>query len=323
MKMLMKAIHWKNFGGAEALELGEFEKPVPKPDELLIKVKAFTVNRTDCAMLKSSLWIMRLQTGFFRPNKPVLGTDFAGEVVATGAKVDRFKIGDRLFGFDDSGIQSHAEYLTIKQSNALAKIPEKVDFTIAAASIEGPHYAINFLNKISLKPDQSVFVHGGTGGIGSALVQLVKNHGGKVTTSTRSEHINLLQELGADEVVDYTASGFWHHHQQHEYVFDAVGKGSFNKFKSWLRGKGVYISSELGPGAQNLFLALLTPLLGGKRVKFPVPLNRQKSVDLMANLLTEGKYQPLIDQTFDLKQTPEAFAYVLQGQKIGNVIISL
>ena len=317
----MKAILWKHFGGAEALELGELPTPEPKDDELLIRVKAFTVNRTDCAMLKSSLWIMRLQTGLFKPNRPVLGTDFAGEVVATGAKVDRFAIGDRLFGFDDNGLASHAEYLVIKQSKALAKIPENVDYSTAAASIEGPHYAENFLNKVNFKTGQAVFVHGGTGGIGSALIKLIKLRGGQVTASGRGEHLSLLQDNGADRAVDYTSPDFWQMSQQYDYVFDSVGKGTFGKFKNMLIPKGVYISSELGPGGQNLFLSLTTPLRPGKKIKFPVPLNKQQSVDMMADLLTEDKYTPLLDRTYALSETPEAFAYVLEGQKVGNVSV--
>lgn len=319
----MKAILWKEFGDAQALEVGELDKPAPKPDEILIKVKAFTVNRTDCAMLKSSLLIMRLMTGLFKPNQPVLGTDFAGIVEAIGPSVSRFKVGDRVFGFDDSGLMSHAEYFVTKEKNSLSVIPENIDFKMAAASIEGPHYAENFLNKVNLKEGQSVFIHGGTGGIGSALIKLVKLRGGRVRASGRPEHLDLLKEMGADEVSNYTSSDFWEQENSFDYVFDSVGKGTFSKFKPFLKPKGVYISSELGPGAQNPFLALVTPMLGGRKVRFPIPLNRQNSVDLMAKLLGEGKYLPLIDSTYTFDETIEAFDYVLQGQKVGNVVIEL
>ena len=317
----MKAILWRKFGGAEALEIGELDKPSPKADELLVKVKAFTVNRTDCAMLKSSLWIMRLQTGLFRPNQPVLGTDFAGVVEAIGDKVDRFSVGDRVFGFDDNGIESHAEYMVIKQSNAIAKIPDNADFNIAAASLEGPHYAENFLNKVRLKEGQSVFVHGGTGGIGSAIIKLASLQGLIVSASGRAEHLELLKENGANYVFDYTDNGFWRPDRQYDYVFDSVGKGTFGKFKSFLKPRGIYISSELGPGGQNLLFALVTPLFGSKKVKFPLPLNRQKTVDMMAALLADKSYYPLVDRDYPLEETPEAFSYVLKGLKVGNVVV--
>jgi NADPH:quinone reductase-like Zn-dependent oxidoreductase len=171
----MKASVYYKYGNSEVLEIKEIEKPRPKADEILVKVKASTVNRTDCAMLKAKPYIMRLFTGFFAPRNPILGTDFAGIIEEVGVEIKGLKIGDRVFGFSDLGVSSHAEYLCISKKKAWAKIPDNITFEQAAASLEGAHYAINFINKVKINPNQKVLVYGASGAIGSAMVQILKS----------------------------------------------------------------------------------------------------------------------------------------------------
>lgn len=319
----MKAAIRRKYGPPEVLRVETLDRPVPKDHEILVKVHAATVNRTDCANLQAKPFVMRFTIGLFKPRQPVTGTDFAGEVEAVGSKVNRFKAGDRVFGFDDAGLGSHAGYLTLPEDQAIGLIPEGMSFEQAAAGIEGAHYAINFLNKVTVREGDLVMVNGGSGAIGSALLQLAKAQGARVSTTCRKEHIERIVNLGAEEAIDYTREDFTRSGKHYDFVFDAVGKSTFGKCKPILKPGGTYISSELGPGGQNLFFTLTTRFSGGKKVVFPFPTGRQASIDLVRNRFEEGKYTPLIDRTYALEDIADAFRYVLSGQKVGNVVIRL
>lgn len=317
----MKAATRSAYGPPSVLQVREVDKSSPNENEVRVSVQAATVNRTDVALLTAQPFIMRFITGVFRPKSPFVGTDFAGVVEAVGSKVNAFKVGDKVWGFDDSGIGSHAQYISFPASKAILPMPEGVSFEEAAASIEGTHYAYNFINKVKLSEGQHVLVNGATGAIGSALVQFLKHFKLKVTAVCRTEHMELVKSIGADKVIDYLKEDFTRDDQQYHYVFDAVGKSTFGKCKPLLYPKGVYISSELGPHAQNPFLALATPLLGGKKVVFPIPLNIRESMVFVKNLMEQKAFRPLIDRRYPLEQIAEAYAYVASGQKVGNVIM--
>ena len=318
----MKASIYKKYGAPTVLAIKEVEKPTPKAEEVLVKVHARTVNRTDCAMLRAKPFIMRFLTGLFRPTNPILGTDFAGRIEAVGTKVTNFTIGDKVFGFDDEGLSSHAEYLALPMHKAMAVIPPNISYQQAAASIEGAHYAYNTINKIALKKGQTVLVNGATGAIGSAAVQLLVHFGAVVTAVGNTKNMDLMKSMGAVQVIDYEKEDFTTIKQTFDYVFDTVGKSSFRKCQPILKAKGIYISSELGWMAQNLFLPLVTPLFGGKKVIFPIPRAIQESVLLVQKLLGNGEFRPVIDRVYPLAQIAAAFSYVETGQKTGNVIIS-
>ncbi len=206
---------------------------------------------------------------------------------------------------------------------AIGRIPENCSFLQAAASIEGAHYAINFLNKVSLTEGQTVLVNGATGAIGSAAVQLLTQKGLVVTATCKAKDQTLVRELGAVATIDYETEDFTACGQQFDYVFDTVGKSSFGKCRPLLKPGGAYISSELGWMAQNLFFALVTPFLGGKKVKFPVPLNPKASVQTIGELMRQGKFTPVIDRTYPLSDTASAFVYVESGKKLGNVVLEI
>ncbi|WP_373550505.1 NAD(P)-dependent alcohol dehydrogenase [Haliscomenobacter sp.] len=319
----MKAAIRYQYGPPRLLSVGEVPQPVPGAHEILVRVYATTVNRTDCAVLTGWPLAIRAFTGLSKPKLPITGTDFAGQVVGLGQEVNNFKIGDKVWGFNDNGLGSHAQYLCIAASGNVLEMPKNTSYEAAVASAEAAHYAVNFLNKIKLYAGQKVLVNGGTGAIGSAAIQLLKTMDVQVTAVCGTPHLAKIQALGADRVIDYTAEDFTQLNEQFDFVLDAVGKSTFFKCKRLLKPGGAYISSELGPGWQNIFLALSTPILGGKKVIFPVPTDIKKSMLVVQGLIEAGKFRPLIDRTYPLEKISEAFKYVGSGQKIGNVIIDL
>lgn len=321
--MKTKAAIRTSYGPLETLSIRNVEKPVLRDNEVLVRVHASTVNRTDVAVLTGKPYIMRLFTGLFKPTLPSTGTDFAGIVEAVGNNVVSFKPGDRVCGFDDQGLGSHAQYLALPHTKAIITIPENITNEQAAASMEAAHYAINFLNKLELRAGQKVMVNGGTGAIGSAMIQLLKNKGITVTATCRTEHLEQVRALGAQKVIDYTREDFTQVDQQFDYVLDAVGKSTFGKCKRLLKPGGIYISSELGPGAQNPFLALYTPLTGGKKVVFPLPTDIKASLAYIKEMWAQHAFSPLIDKRFPLEKIGEAFTYVASGQKVGNVVLTM
>ena len=323
----MKAIVSTQYGSPDVLQLKEVEKPIPNEKEVLIRVYASTVNRTDCAILRAKPFFMRIVTGLFKPDKSIPGTAFAGEIEAIGKNVSSFKIGDKVFGFDDEGLESLAQYMTIADDEALTTMPKDTSDEQAAASIEGAHYAYNFINKVNLESGQKVLVNGATGAIGSAAVQLLKYFGASITAVCAAKNSELVKSLGADRVIDYKKEDFTKEDEKYNFVFDMVGKSSFFKCKSLLLRDGVYISSDLGFMYQNIFLPLITPIIksviGNKKVIIPVPVDCKGSILFIKNLIEEGKFKIVIDRQYPLERIVEAYRYVEKGEKIGNVVITL
>jgi NADPH:quinone reductase-like Zn-dependent oxidoreductase len=319
----MKAITRTTYGGPEVLQLKEIPKPIPKENELLIRVHATTINRTDCGILTGKPYIIRAFTGLTKPRDLVPGTDFAGQVESVGKNVKSFKLGDRVWGLHDEGLASQAEYMTIRADKAVTRIPEKVSYEEAVVCAEGAHYAYNFLNKFKIDNSSKVLVNGATGAIGSAAVQLLKYYGATVTAVGNTKNIELIKSFGADKVYDYQKEDFTQDTERYHFVLDAVGKSTFSKCKHLLLPKGIYVSSELGPNAQNLYLPLITKLKGGKRVVFPLPINCKRSIIFLTELLETGKFKGVVDKVYQPEQIMEAYNYVLSGQKTGNVILSM
>ena len=194
----MRAAIYTNYGSANVLELREVDIPVPKDNEVLVKVFATTVNRTDCARLQAKPFIMRFTTGFLKPKNPIPGTDFAGKVEAVGKDVKSLKVGNDVFGFDDNGLGSQAQYMTFPEHKGIAKMPINLSHEQSVACLEGAHYAYNFINKVNLESGQRVLVNGATGAIGAAAVQLLKHAGAIVTAVCASENEDLVKSLGAN-----------------------------------------------------------------------------------------------------------------------------
>jgi NADPH:quinone reductase-like Zn-dependent oxidoreductase len=319
----MKAAVYTQYGPPEIVQLQEIEKPMAQANEVLIKVHASTVNRTDCGFRSAEYFIVRFFSGLFKPKNKVLGNEFAGEIVAIGSEVSQYSIGDRVFGYNDKQFGAHAEFMVMDEKGPMAIIPNKMSFEEAAPMIEGSHYALCDLKAAKIAKGQNFLVNGATGAIGSSAVQLIKYFGASVTAVCDTKNMALVKSLGADIVIDYTKEDFTKINQSFDVVFDAVGKSSFGKCKRLLRKGGVYISTELGYMSQNIFLAILTPLLGGKKVLFPLPTISKADVEFFKGLAENGHYKPLIDRVYSLEQIVEAHTYVETGQKIGNVVIRI
>ena len=320
----MKAIAWTDYGGPEVLDIVEVPKPVPKDDEILVKIIATTVNRTDAAMIKGSPFVQRFLTGLFKPRYKTTGTDFSGIVESVGEKVQEFSVGDSVWGFGDPCVGSHAQYLSISSKKAVMKVPEGVDHDKIVACAEGVHYAYNCINKVNIQNVKRALVIGATGAIGNAAFQMLLDNNIKVTAVTGPNNMDRINKMGAEEVINYQEQDFSVAlHQKYDLIIDAVGKSSFNICKALLNKGGTYISSELGPGNENLYLPIYTRLIGNKRVVFPFPSDIPRSMNYVRDLLVRKKFEPLIDEnTFPFERIKEAFAYVMSGEKQGNVIIT-
>ncbi len=317
----MKASVRSAYGPPSVLRIETIEKPTPKAQELLVKVHATTVNRTDCGALWGKPFIFRFFVGFPTPRFVSTGTDFAGTVEAIGTAVTRFKVGDRVFGFNDNCLGSHAEFFTISENQPIMTIPAAVSFEDAAASLEGAHYAYNFITKVTLKEGSQVLLNGVTGAIGSAALQILRKYKLRITAVCGPAHLAWAKSMGAEKTYDYTCEDFTTKNEKYALIFDAVGKSSYSRCKHLLEKDGVYISSELGDRAENLFWAAVTPFLGGRKVIFPIPVDIKRTLELVRDLLEKGEFKPLIDKSYPLDSLAEAFEYVASGAKLGNVMV--
>jgi NADPH:quinone reductase-like Zn-dependent oxidoreductase len=311
------------YGPPNVVRIGELPDPKPGPDELLVQVHATTVNRTDCAYRGGTPYITRLGFGYPNPRVHVLGTEFAGTVERTGDQVTSFAVGERVFGYVEGRFGAHAEYLTVPERASVARIPDGVEFASAAAATEGAHYALACARVARIRAGDDVLVLGATGGIGSAAVQLLKAGGVNVTAAARG-HTDVVIGLGADQVIAAAAEDVPDDGRRYDAVIDAVGKSTFGRARPLLKPTGVYMSSELGPKAQNIGLSLVSPLMRGhRRVRFPFPVHDQQMISRIAGLLADGRFRPLIDRHYPLDRIVDAYEYVDSGQKLGNVVIDV
>ena len=307
----------------EDIEIRDVPSPVVGADEILVRVHASSVNRTDVGVLRGQPFIFRYFAGFPTPHHRATGTDFAGVVEFAGPRVTQFKPGDRVYGFDDTGLGTHAQYVTLTRRTAVLRIPEGLGFSDAVGMTEGAFYAINFVNRVDAGPGSRVLVIGGTGAIGSASIQILSARGARVDAVAPIEHEALVKSLGATTVFDSANSDFLVPGEPYDMVFDSVGKSRFADCRPLLTDDGAYLSSELGPKGENLFLPALTRARGGPKVDFPIPRNLRDALLSVRKLAEEGKFRAVIDRTYPLEQVREAFEYVESGQKIGTVVLDL
>ncbi|MBA3683015.1 MAG: NAD(P)-dependent alcohol dehydrogenase [Bacteroidetes bacterium] len=319
----MKAVVYTKYGPPEVLYLKDVDKPIPKANEVLIKIHATTVNRTDCGFRKAEYFAVRIVGGLFKPKNHILGTELAGEIEAIGNDVKTFKVGDKAFGLKCMKFGAHAEYICVNEEGSITAMPENVSYEEAAASCEGPWLALTYLKKVNLKKGDKILINGATGSIGSAGVQLAKYFGAEITATSNTKNMDLVKSLGADIVIDHTKEDFTKIKGSFDYIFDAVGKSTFFKCKHLLKPKGIYFSTELGPNSQNIWMALLTPLLGGKKVIFPIPKDTKEDIIFFKKLIEEGKYKAVIDKTYPFDQFLDATKYADTGQKTGNVVLKV
>lgn len=239
----MKAVIYMKYGPPEVVHLAEVEKPTPKDNEVLIKIHAATVNRTDCGFRSAEYFVVRFFSGLIRPKNKTLGNEFAGEIEAVGKGVASFKPGDKVFGYNDTQFGAHAEYMVMSESDAITTMPANATYEEAAPITEGAHYALCDIRAAKIQSGQRILINGATGAIGSAAVQLVKSLGAEVTAVCDTKHVDLVKSLGADVVIDYMKEDFKKINQAFDVVFDAVGKSSFRACKPLLKKGGIYMST--------------------------------------------------------------------------------
>jgi NADPH:quinone reductase-like Zn-dependent oxidoreductase len=317
----MKAAVHTCYGPPEVVQIKDIPKPVPGRKEVLVRVYTATVNRTDCGFRSAEYFISRFWSGLFKPRQQTLGCEFAGVVEALGTRASQFAIGDRVFGYNDIRFGAHAEYLCIGEDEVIATIPDNLSFDQAAPVMEGAHYALHNIREAGIEAGQAAMVYGATGAIGSAAVQLLKHFGVHVTAVCNTQNVALMHQLGADVVIDYQTKDYTRSGQTYHFIFDAVGKSSFSICKPLLKEKGIYVSTELGKGGSNVWLALITPFFKGRKVIFPLPVNSKEDLLFLRLLAAEGIFRPVIDRSFPLEEIVEAYRYAGSGQKTGNVLV--
>lgn len=318
----MIAAVYAKYGSPDVIAIKEVSKPLPGANEVLIKVHAATVNRTDCGFLRGMPFIVRFFSGLTKPKKTILGNEFAGQIETVGKNINLFKVGDKVFGYDGLNFGAHAGYMVMPEKGLIAMMPKGMTYEAAAPTTEGAHYALNLIKAAHVLPGQKVLVYGATGAIGSAAVQILKHFDAVVTAVCGTNSVALVKSLGAGKVVDYMTQDFTKLDTKFDVIIDAVGKSSFGACKPLLKPHGIYMSTELGNYAQNPFLALITPLFGGKKVLFPIPKDKKEDVLFFKGLIEAGKFKPVIDRSFRLENIVEAYEYVETGQKTGNIVIT-
>lgn len=318
----MKAAVYTEYGAPEVVTIQEVAKPTPKDNEVLVKIHATSVNRTDCGFRSGKPHIVRLFSGLFRPTQTILGSDFAGEVEAVGKSVQTFKSGDAVLGFHPDIFGAHAQYICLPETASFTQKPNNLTFEEAAAICEGAHYAMNYLKEIDFKRQNKILVNGATGAIGTAAVQLAKYFGAHVTAVCNTKNVNLIQSLGVDRIIDYQKEDFTKCGDTFDVVLDAVGKSTFFRCKKILNQGGIYFSTEFGPYAQNVVLPLWTAF-GDKKMRFPLPKHSKKEIVFFKELIEGGHYKPVIDRRYPLEQVQEAYKYVETGEKTGSVVITI
>jgi NADPH:quinone reductase-like Zn-dependent oxidoreductase len=317
----MRAVVHDRYGPPEVLRLEDVEPPVPKDDEVRVRIHATTVSRTDCALREGVPLVARLTTGLRHPRRRILGSDLAGEIEAVGAGVTEFEAGDRVFGINPWRFGAHAELLCMRAGAAISGMPSGMPFEEAAAICDGAILALNALRPANLRKGQTILVYGASGSIGTAGVQLARHFGAVVTAVCSTKNIGLVRSLGAEEVIDYTQDDFTGSGQTYDAILDAVGALRFRDCRGSLRRGGVYLATD---GFRNLFLSPWTALIGPKRVRFSIPPRfTKKDVVLLRALIQAGEYRAVIDRRYPLEEVVEATRYVETKQKTGNVVLTV
>ena len=317
----MRAVVYDRYGPPEVQRLEDVARPVPKEDEVLVKIHATTVNRTDCGWRSAKPFFVRYFIGLRGPKHKILGMELAGEVEAVGAAVTDFEVGDQVFGVKSFG--AHAEFVCIREGGPLARKPAGMTFEEAAAVCDGASTALSCLRGANLRRGQKILIYGASGSIGTAAVQLAKYFGADVTAVCNTKNVELVRSLGADEVVDYLQEDFTKNGERYDVIFDSVGKHSFRRCRGSLKPGGIYLETDLGFMWHVPILALLTRWVGDKKVTLGIAKYRKQDVLLVKELIEGGKYRAVIDRRYPLEDVVEATRYVETLEKTGNVVLTV
>jgi NADPH:quinone reductase-like Zn-dependent oxidoreductase len=330
----MKAIVSTEFGPPDVLQLQEVEKPTPKDNEILIRIYATTVSYGDLVArdfknitprqfnMPFLFWLLaRISFGLGKPRVKILGSEFAGEIEATGKDVKRFKAGDQVFGYRGQSMGAYAEYVCMPEDGVVASKPANMTYEEAAAVPSGGMTALYILRGANIQSGHQVLINGASGGIGSHAVQLAKYYGAEVTGVCSTPRLEYVKSLGADKVIDYTKEDFTTSGETFDLVFDVLGKSSFSRVKGSLKQNGSYLlaSFKMRPLLQMLW----TKITGGKKVICALSPQRTEDLISLKELIEAGKIKSVIDRCYPLEQTAEAHRYVEKGHKKGHVVITL
>jgi NADPH:quinone reductase-like Zn-dependent oxidoreductase len=320
----MKAVVQDRYGPPEVLRIEEVDRPVPKDDEVLIRVRAATVSQSDIHARAASPFFWRLVAGLRRPRWRTLGVDLAGEVEAVGAAVREFKVGDTVFGSPLRYFGTHAEYVCVPERGPLAHKPAGLGFEEAAAVADGAMQALSTLRLADAREGRRIAIYGASGSLGTAAVQLAKHFGAHVTAVCSTRNVEVVRSLGADDVVDYLHDDFTKKGQTYDAIIDAVGKYSFRRGRRALKPGGVYVATDGGRFlVETLALLVVTRWVGSKRVRGAIGRRSKQDIRLMKELIEAGAFRPVVDRRYPMDQVAGAHRYVETWRKTGNVVLAM
>lgn len=322
----MKAIVRTRYGSPDVLQLKDVPQPVPKDNEVLIRVRAATVTAGDSEMRSFTVsplfWVpLRIMFGVRRPKYPTLGQELAGDIEAVGKDVTRFKVGDQVFATTTFRFGAHAEYICLPAKLTMAEKPVNMTYEEAATVPAGGLNALCFVRKGNVRPGERVLINGAGGSIGSFAVQIAKHSGAEVTAVDSTAKLDMLRSIGADHVIDYTREDFTRNGKTYDVILDVVGKSPFSRSVRSLNENGHYLLAN--PHLLPMLRGIWTSRRSTKKV-MPV-LASYKTEDLLflKELIEAGEITTVIDRSYPLAQTADAHRYVDAGNKIGNVVITV
>lgn len=322
----MKAILYQQYGPPDVLQMADIAKPIPKPNEILIKTYATTVTSGDWRVRSLTApvgfgWMTRLVFGVSRPRQPILGSELAGVVESVGEAVSRFKVGDAVFAFSDARMGCYAEYKCMPQDGAVACKPLGLSYGEAAALSFGGTTALDFLRRAKLQRGESVLINGASGAVGAAAVQLARHFGAHVTAVCGTANMAWVRALGASQVIDYTQEDFTQNGQTYHVIMDTVGTAPFSRCQASLRDGGRLLL--VLAGLADMLHAPWASLTSGKKVIAGPVSVRAEDLPLLAELAATGAFKAVIDRRYRFEQMVEAHRYVDSGRKKGNVVVML
>ena len=328
----MKAIIWTKYGSPDGLQLKDVEKPIPKDDQILVKIHATTITAGDCEMRRLQLPLMlslpvRIYAGFIAPKRiPILGQELAGEVVEVGANVKSYKVGDQVFGTTGFGFGAYAEYICLPEKpddaqGTLAPKPTNLTYEEAAAVPTAGFEALHFLRKADIKLGKKVLIIGAGGSIGTFAIQLARHFGAEVIGVDSTEKMDMLRSIGAKHVIDYTKSDYTRNGETYDLIIDVVGRRGVSRRLKLLKPDGYYFLAYAG--LSHILLSMWTSLTSNKKLKIESASQKKEDLIFLKELIEAGKLKPIVDRSYLLEQTAEAHRYVESGQKKGNVVITV
>ncbi|MDZ4681969.1 MAG: NAD(P)-dependent alcohol dehydrogenase [Saprospiraceae bacterium] len=321
MTSKMKAAVCTQYGAPEVIQITELAKPEPKENEIRVKIHATAVNSADCRLRKADPFAVRFFFGLFKPKNPVLGGVLSGIIEAVGKNVTQFQVGDAVFGSTQMHLSTHAEYICLPETGALAIKPENIHHEEAAALPFGGMTALHFFRKANVQPGQKVLIYGASGAVGTAAVQIAKYFGAEVTGVCSTSNLSLVKSLGADTVIDYTKTDFTKTGEVYDVVYETVDKAPFSSCISVLKQDGTLILGAALLG--GMLRGLWTSWTSRKKVIIGVASETAEAANFLQKLAAEGKLKAVIDKTYPLEQIAAAHAYADKGHKRGNVVIGL